>query len=323
MTVWRLQTNTASNTGRKIADYCIENRILAMGWSLNDNTKDFKKLSDDMLSQAIADRNTIVSFGDYADFLKKYRVWGGNVNANVNRFFHDIKENDIVWLRSEGIYYLGRVTDKSHWEYNHSQTALDLDASNQITDIEWHKIGDENDVPGAITTAMIRGQTLQRINKDGVREYSQWVYNEKSNTHRYTDVQLEKSCNTFYNLLSPDDCEDLLCLWLYAEYGYVVIPSTNKKATECYECVLKDPKTGKAIYPQVKAGAVDLRKEDYAHLNGEVWLFTTKGCVTGEDSTGQIHAADPKTLYDFVGSDIAARILSPSILLWYHKLNEA
>ena len=321
MTVWRLQTNTDSKTGYKIADYCIENNVLAMGWSLKDGHLEW--LSNDLFSQALADRSNIASFQDYSDFIKKYNVYGGKVNSNVSRFFHEVQENDMVWIRSGGVYYLGRVTNESRWEYNKSQISFDLDASNQITNIEWHKIGDEGDVPGAITTAMIRGQTLQRINKDGVWEYSQLVYNEKSKTKYYSDFQLEKSYKTFYNLLSPDDCEDLLCLWLYAKFGYVVIPSTNKKATECYECVLKNPKTGQSIYPQVKAGNVDLHKENYAHLNGEVWLFTTRGRVMGEDINNNIHVADPKTIYDFVGSDIANKILSPSILLWYHKLNEA
>jgi len=320
MTVWRLQTNTDSATGYKIADYCLENHVLAMGWSLKNRHLEW--LSEDLLSQALSDRDNIITFQDYTDFLKKYGVYGGRVNANVSRFYHDVKENDLVWIRSDGIYYLGRVTSESRWKYNHSQMALDLDASHQITHIEWQKIGDESDVPGAITTAMIRGQTLQRINKEGASEYSQLLYNEKSNTEFYTDFQLEKSYRTFYRLLSPDDCEDLLCLWLYAEFGYIAIPSTNKKATECYECVLKNPKTGQSIYPQVKAGAVDLQKENYAHLPGEVWLFTTQGRVKGRDIHNNIHVADPKTLYNFIGSDLAHNILPPSILLWYRKLNE-
>ena len=318
MTVWRLQTNTDSKKGYKIANYCIENNILAMGWSLKD--EHLLEINDAMFSQAITNRGQISSFEDYSAFLSKYCIYGGKVNPNVNRFYYEIKENDLIWIRSDGIYYLGRITEKSHWQYNKSQTAFDLDASNQITDIEWHKIGDESDVPGAITTAMIRGQALQRINKEGVREYSQLIYNEKSDMLFYSDAQLEKSANTFYNLLSPDDCEDLLCLWLYAQFGYIVIPSTNKKATECYECVLKNPKTGQNVYPQVKAGMVDLYKEHYAHLNGEVWLFTTKGRVLGEDINNNIHIADPDTIYAFVGSDIANRILSPRILLWYKKL---
>lgn len=320
MTVWRLHTKTDSETGLKITNYCLDNNVLAMGWSLKDGH--LNSLSKPLLSQAIVDRNNIITFQEYSDFLKKYGIYGGSVNSNVNRFYYDIKENDLIWVRFGGIYYLGRVTEDSCWEYNKSQLAFDLDASNQITNIEWYEIGDESDVPGAIVTALIRGKTLQRINKDGVKEYSQLLYNEKAKKIIYSDAKLEKTADTFYNLLSTDDCEDLLCLWLYAKYGYIVIPSTNKKATECYECVLKNPKTGQEIYPQVKAGAVNLYKKDYAHLNGEVWLFTTRGSVLGEDTNNNICIADPNELYEFVGSDIASKILSQSILLWYKKLNE-
>ena len=33
----------------------------------------------------------------------------------------------------------------------------------------------------------------------------------------------------FYDCLSPNDCEDLVCLYLYDRKGYVTIPSTNKE----------------------------------------------------------------------------------------------
>lgn len=319
MTVWRLQTNTDSQTGLKIADYCLENKVLAMGWSLKDKHLE-EYLSADLQPSAILERNNIATFEDYASFLAKFDIYGGQIDSNINRLYYDIKENDLIWIRTNGIYYLGRVTEKSRWIFNNSQLAYDLDASNQITNIEWHKIGDESAVPGAITTALIRGHTLQRINKIGVLEFSQILYNEKAGSAFYSDVQLENSSDMFYSLLSPDDCEDLLCLWLYARYGYIVIPSTNKKATECYECVLKDPKTGQSIFPQVKAGEVDLFTSDYCHLNGEVWLFTTKGRVLGEN-VENIHTANPNVLYEFVGSDLAHNILSSSILLWYEKLN--
>ena len=53
-------------------------------------------------------------------------------------------------------------------------------------------------------------------------------------------------------VLSPNDCEDLVCLYLYDRKGYVTIPSTNKIATELYEYVLVNPENGMLAYPQVK-----------------------------------------------------------------------
>lgn len=34
-TVWRLQTRTDSNDGKKISTYCREKSIAAVGWSIN------------------------------------------------------------------------------------------------------------------------------------------------------------------------------------------------------------------------------------------------------------------------------------------------
>lgn len=72
----------------------------------------------------------------------------------------------------------------------------------------------------------------------------------------------------FFALLGTDDCEDLLCFWLYYTYGYIVWPSTNKRQTATYECILLDPTVpGKEIYIQVKSGMSQaLHREDYVHL---------------------------------------------------------
>lgn len=319
MNIWRLQTKTDSKSGKKTADYCIENNILAIGWSL----KDSHLPQNDKLHQMIQERNLIKTIDDYHAFINKYNIYGGKIDSNVKRFNYEILANDLVWIRSNGIYYLGRVTEESHWKFDNSPTAMDLDIANQITNIEWHRIGDESDVPGSITTSFIRGKTLQKIWKTGVSEYSKTLYNAKTGTNFYTNFELSENPDTFYSLLSPDDCEDLLCLWLYSKFGYITIPSTNKKSTECYECVLKDPDTGKNIYPQVKSGSVILYEKDYMHLPGEVWLFTTNGHVVVDDSNihDNIHIADPIEIYNFVGTDIASKILPQSILSWYKKLH--
>ena len=58
-------------------------------------------------------------------------------------------------------------------------------------------------MPGAIATAFIRGFTLQRVNKEGVEEYSQLLYNKVYDINRdmypSPDVSLSEGC--FYNLL--------------------------------------------------------------------------------------------------------------------------
>ena len=57
-------------------------------------------------------------------------------------------------------------------------------------------------------------------------------------------------------------------MWLYKTKGYIVIPSTNKRGTELYECVLIDPKAEdfKHIYIQVKKGDVEIDASNYSEL---------------------------------------------------------
>ncbi len=312
MAVWRIQKRT--DTDVDVAKYCLDNRVLAMGWSMKDSHLE-EVLPLDILDHAKNKRSSIKSYSDYAEYLKEFNVYGGRVNSNVRRFVEDVCADDLVWMRREGVYYLGRVTEESQWHYNASAEALNADASNQIDNIEWLEVGDESCVPGAIATSMIRGQTLRHINKVSMPEYSKLLYNSLTKTNHYS-VDLHYGMKTFYNLFSTEDCEDLLCMWLYRKYGYVCVPSTNKKSTELYECVLLDPKTGKHIFPQAKAGKVDLYVSAYEHLVGECWLFTTGGNIIGNE-TQNVRFADPKELFSFVEDDSNRTILPDGILHWY------
>lgn len=80
--------------------------------------------------------------------------------------------------------------------------------------------------------------------------------------------------------------EDLLFFWLHDQYGYQIIPSTNKKNTKKYEFEMRQ-KTNKKIVLQVKnGGGINLIVENYLslldHFN-EVWLFTRDGDIVGKD----------------------------------------
>lgn len=234
--------------------------------------------------------------------------------------------------RDEGKYYFGRVKKESKWIFN-SEAAEKKDAGNQLTNIDWYEAStraDEESVPGAIATAFIKGSTLQRINKDGVKEYSQLLYNkihdpEKEQfTYEKPHLCLDKH---FYMLLSPSDVEDLLALRLYAEKKYVCIPSTNKIATAKYECVLVDPESEKRkhIYIQVKKGKVDLEASDYVNLakdGNEVYLLTTEGRVKNADKYKNITAVNPDEIYRFAIDPKYKNIIPEHVLYWIEFLSE-
>lgn len=90
----------------------------------------------------------------------------------------EVEKGDYIWMRDNGIYYLGRVNENSNFTYNCDKDALDFDAANQLTDVKWERIGDESQVPGAVATAFIRGRTIQRINKNYMFEYAEYAFGE-------------------------------------------------------------------------------------------------------------------------------------------------
>ena len=311
--IWRLQLKSCDNNSIDISTYCLKNNVASMGWSLLNFAEE---------------RKSITAFDKYYEIAKDTY----DSIDNVIRLHDDVKENDLIWIRSEGKYYLGRVTKESRWNFNASVEASNLDASNQISNIHWYQAGeyaDEESVPGAINTAFFRGQTLQRINKTGIREYSQLLQNEvsdkKVDPFEYTGCELYLSERCFYNLLKPEDVEDLLCLWLYDQKEYVCIPSTNKLATPLYECVLIDPnnKSGKHVYIQVKKGIESLDAEKYAKLNGDVYLLTTEGNVYNSEKYDNIYRVDPTEIFKFACDPDKEHIIPEGIRRWIKFLSEA
>lgn len=310
MAVWRLQVNTG---GANIAEYCLKNHVVAMGWSL------------DHLS--VEERSQINTFEDYCEIAKaEYK----NIDS-VYRMVEDVKEGDLIWMRSrsEGKYYIARVKANSTWVFN--ENAVKLDAANQLINIDWYPAtdkADEESVPGAVATAFIMGSTIQRINKSGVEAYSQMLYNSIHDSaldmYNYPNPDLSLCEEHFYNLLQPEDVEDLLSLWLYDTKQYVCIPSTNKIATPKYECVLIDPndQNRKHIYIQVKKGKVNLNADDYAELNGEVYLLTTEGCVSNADKHKNIICVNPSEIYQFAINADKAHMIPENVLYWVRFLTE-
>lgn len=240
----------------------------------------------------------------------------------------EVEKGDYIWMRDNGIYYLGYVGDKLRYKYNSRNKALEHDAANQIKGVVWKPIGDESQVPGAVATAFIRGRTIQRINKSHMFEYAEYAFWEKplilENSNKDFLQQL------FYDCLSPNDCEDLVCLYLYDRKGYVTIPSTNKIATELYECVLVNPLNGKLAYPQVKKGDVELNTNKYIDLikdnpNKEVYLFSSEDKVVGETHIDNIHIISSDELYSWAKEKIDGNsfLIPEGIVKWYELIHSS
>lgn len=299
--VWRLHLNTSQGN---IAQYCIENHCAAVGWNLREATD--------------SERRSITCFEEFQNIADRHY---DNYDA-LERLVCDTRENDLIWIRNEGKYFLGRVTSETEYKYN--PEAINIDACNQLINIDWFSSPelDESGVPGAINTAFIQGSAFQRIKKEGVFEFSALLYNKLCGKDIYTGIELRQNQETFYSLLSPADCEDLLYFWLYKKYGYICVPSTNKKSTPKYEFVLIDPKTGENKYLQVKKGNINLNVNDYKDLPGDIWLLTTGGEILNENAKNlNVHSVNPTDLYEFALDEDSKNIISSSINTWLELIS--
>ena len=296
--VWRLQTRSGSG---HIGQYCLDNNTIAMGWCQIGNR---------------GEKTIGQSFEDYSEYVNWYEdEYGqGAVGDSVHRLVNDMKVNDLIWIRNGGKYYLGRVL--GDWMFCSDEEAVDLDACNQRK-VEWIEIGDESCVPGAINTSLIRGSALQRIWKPGVKEYSIKIYNHKK-PRTYEDIELEFNCETFFNMLSNDDCEDLLYFYLYFKKHFICVPSSDKKGTAVYEYVMIDPQTGEHKYAQVKQqkDVLDPSANEYTDLDKEMWFFNGGSGGVSKNLRSNQHIVTPEELFEFAISDDACNIVSESIANW-------
>ena len=334
---------------------------MAMGWTLRESIYDFLD-ANDKNSLKNEEKEIKNDFNKYKKIIEKnidlslnQKFYEGKVNGNIKRLANDIQKDDLIWIRSKGIYYLGRKTKNSKYLYKYcddpTNIILQKGINNQLTNIEWFEIGDESDVPGYVSTSFIGGYTLQRIQKIGSSIFSQILYNkkykEKYNEIYYKNIDIPKNnsiIKTFYSLLSPIECEDLLYFYLYNKYGYIAIPSTNKIETQNYEFVmLNSNNREEKIYIQVKNGEVDIEINDYMDLKGKIYLLTTDGNIlrnglrissrnvdinTGKilnlsnTFKGEIYIINPNKLFNFIKNayDNKNILMSDLILQWFEYL---
>lgn len=323
MTIWRSHIKIVGSPGGSRIDLCLNKSVLAMGWSLSDGHLKEHNFNEDEKTKICKQRSAINSYDNYEALIKEWKIYGGNVDNNVRRLYYNVKPDDLVWIRDKGIYYIGRVGENSQWIYDSSRELLERDSTTQRTCIKWHKVGDEFHVPGKVVNSFILGATLQRIKSDAVEIFSKHYYNTKIDNNCYKDLTIKADQEMFYSLISSTDCEDLVYAYLFKKYGYIVIPSTNKQSTALFECVLLDPKDRTHVYIQVKKGDVDIDANNFRHLQGKVFLFTSGGTVKNLDSNDEnIERILPEDLFKFAMSDAAKNVVSDSISYWTEYMRQ-
>lgn len=293
--VWRLNIKTAAKAGVNPRQLCIENNILGIGWRVSQYGN--------------------VAWEDYiAEAKGRYKSYGRSFTVAINAVKNRMQVGDICWTRSlNGDYYIGRIT--SDWRYASSTENLDADVVN-IRSCEWRNVGTVDVVPGKVVNSYIARSTVQRVTGAEVLRYCQYLVNKTFQEEIY---QLSKGEMGFLKLISSDDCEDIVALYMQKEHGFMVIPSSCKPSTASYEYVMKHPFTGEKAVAQVKKGKVDLNRDKYSSLGCLVYLLTTEGIYSGDESENVI-CLDPSIIENFARNNY--KLMSDRIQNWIDYENE-
>ena len=293
MNIWRINLKSASKNNVDPRQFCLKNNIVGVGWRIDEETKTLTW--DEYHSQASK------IYGD--------RSWKTALNAIKK----GIKIDDLIWTRDkQNNYYLGRI--KGDWIYQSSKESLEADVIN-VRECDWVKIGTVDSVPGKLINSFIPARTVQKVNSDSVKIYSQTMFNELKGEQVYHLEEIES--DDIFSLLSSDDCEDLIAMYLQLKESYFLIPSSCKSDMMRYEFELKNKNTGKSAVVQVKNGYVNLNSKDYDNLDSEVYLFTTKGQYFGEEKDN-IHFIKPDEILQFMQKN--NKILPNKIQFWMRKI---
>lgn len=278
MKVWRLNIKTAAKSGVNPRRFCLDNNILGIGWQVN-----------------------LTGEVDWENYIReakvKYKNQGRSFSAAINAVKHRMKVDDLCWTRDhDGNYYLGVITGE--WKYNNTKEYLSADVVN-IRSCKWFNVGTVDVVPGKVVNSYISGSTVQQVKGNNILIYSEYLANSLSGKDIY---KISKPKENVLSLLSSDDCEDLVALYMQKKYGFMVIPSSCKSDTAVYEYVMKHPKTGRKAVAQVKHGDVCLNMNKYHSIDADVFLLTTKGSYIGE-SAKNIHCLEPDDLMAFANKN--------------------
>lgn len=284
MNLWRLNIKTASKNNINPRIFCIEKNILGVGWSVETDNND---LSDKKYIELATER--------YYKKENRDSGWWKSANSIINK----MQINDLCWTRDDdGIYYLGKITGE--WQYKNEDEFIEADVVN-IRNCEWVRVGTVDEVPGKVVNSFIPSATVQMVNDNTAKVFSQVTYNIKSSKEEYEDINVDSS--DIFSIVSSEDCEDIVALYLQKKYDYIIVPSSCKKSTMKYEFVMINKNDGDKAVVQVKNGYVDLNIDEYSKLGVKVYLFTTKGKYLGRDNEN-IVCINPNEIESFIYENI-------------------
>jgi len=270
--LWRLHIKPKPHNGVDPRDFCFDTHSVAgVGWAVDDGG-----LPVDW------DRYNRLYAAQYA---------GDRSGKAATHALHSVRVGDLIWSRDwHGVYYLGLVT--SPWRYEIGKDYSDADIVN-VVGCEWLKVGSVDLVPGAVANALGYGRVMQRVSGNVALAYSMYLIEKERKNESDAPWQPEQwpalpGGNDPFQLFSPDDCEDLVGLYLQ-DRGWVIIPSSCKRSTAGYEFILYHRDLGEKAAVQVKHRKAILDVQNFLGLEADrVYLFATSGKYTGTPSSNMV-----------------------------------
>lgn len=277
ITIWRLNIKPDAVEGVDPRKFCFEKGILGIGWQVH--------------TDGPLDWDTYVSLGEKEYPGDGHKSWRAAANA-----IHNMAINDLCWTRdADGSYYLGRIVGE--WEYCSTDEYQNADIVN-VRLCEWFPTGGVDSVPGKVLNSFIPPATVQRVRNDSSNRYSRVKYNQLVGCAHYK-LAADNSPDLLA-LISPEDCEDIVAIYLQEKLGYRFIPSSHRSDTVKTEFVLKTTE-GKQAYVQVKQGNIDLDMDEFKQNDEDPrdwYLFTTNGRYTGKGHDG-VHCLKADDMRNF------------------------
>ncbi|MCG0274898.1 MAG: hypothetical protein L5655_01870 [Thermosediminibacteraceae bacterium] len=290
--VWQVDVRPFAATDKDPAKFCFEEGIVGIGWRVPRKP-------------SIREEYWEMAKGIYA----KDKHW---VRA-ATPFLFQMQENDLVWIKDfAGTYYLGRI--EGEWEYRDDPAFLQADLPN-IRKCKFFKVG--TDAPGGVVDSFRTGSIVQKINDYPVHLFSRIAYNKLAGEEFY-DIKGEVAWKMdIFSLLTDQELEDIVALFLQQE-GYYIIPSSLSKE-ETYNFRLAHKTTGERAFVRI-SGNTALNPDFYARFPHKTFLFSPAGYRASSGGYDHVVAIKKEEMENFIRSH--ENLMPFSVRLWLDVMEE-
>lgn len=282
MQLWRIHIKPDAQKGIDPVDFCLQRNIAAIGWAVSRSptSKD--------------DYRSLVEAEYPAHFSESWPNWRRSWCPAANAILDHINNGDLIWTRNQQAkYFLGKID--GDWQYNGSTEHTDADVIN-IRPCQWIEVGLMDNVPGSVINSLNRRAAVQRVVDTNALLYSQYLHAKLTAQH-FTPPDEKRNVDVL-QLLSADDLEDVVALFLQATKGYRLYPTTCKLSTKAIECLFVSPESGERIGMQVKGGHEPVDQDVYSTFGHLVYLFSASGTYLG-NSHAHVRCLSPDEVRTF------------------------